>query len=357
MQELDSVRIFLKSMGEIPLLTHEEEINATRRYQAYRKLEGLRSAKTEQANSTLARYDRVLKVRDCEFTKKGFKISFSKWADLIGISVRELKEIIADGQTQLSIAAGVSLNQLIEIEKDGLKAKSLLIKSNIRLVVSIAKKYLNRGLELLDLIQEGTIGMNRGIEKFDPSKGYRFSTYAYWWIRQSITRAIAEKGRTIRLPIYISENICKVRKTRKALVAEGRAVTVEVIATELNITTEKVKTAISSDPKVLSTDVKIGNNQDNRAIDIMASSEPSPEELLEQRMLAEIIPTLLLKLDEQERKVVSLRYGLVSEPVSIIKIGQMLNLSRERIRQIELKAMRKLRCACNQYQGIREILA
>lgn len=357
MNEVDSVRVFLKSMGEIPLLTHEEEIDAARKYQAYRELEQLKNARTAQVNSTLVRYSEVLEVRNREFARRGSKVSISNWAILVGISLRELKEIIFDGRTQLSIIAGISLDRLIKIEEEGIKAKSLLIKSNIRLVVSIAKKYLNRGLELLDLIQEGTIGMNRGIEKFNPSKGYRFSTYVYWWIRQNITRAIAEKGRTIRLPNHVSETICKVRKMKRTLLAKGRKVTVEVIATELDMPVEKVKIAISSDPTVLSTDLQFGKDRDLGWLNIIPSSELTPEELLERRMLAEIVPALLVKLDEREAKVITLKYGLEGEAISITKIGEILNLSRERVRQIESKAMRKLRYACNQHQGILEALA
>jgi RNA polymerase nonessential primary-like sigma factor len=352
MKSLDSVGTFLKNMGEIPLLTHEEEIEAAQKYQRYREIRNVEAH--EQVNSTLARYNHAIAIRNCQSDK----LSIAKWASLLGISSRELKEIISDGRTQLSIIQGIPVDKLIEIETEGIKSRSLLIKSNIRLVVSIAKKYLNRGLELLDLIQEGVLGMTQGIEKFNPTKGYRLSTYVYWWIRQSITRAITEKGRTIRLPQHIIETIGKVKKTTRVLTAKGaKKVTVEVVAAVLDISEDRIKNAILSDSTVLSTDVQLGKNQDFAWIDIFPSREPTPGELTERGMIYDLIPVLLKTLEGQELQIISLKYGLTgATPIGLVKIGKILNISRESVRKIEKKAMKKLKSVATQYQDIRDVL-
>jgi len=238
----------------------------------------------------------------------------------------------------------VELAKLIENGSD--MARADLINANLRLVVSIAKKYIGRGLTFLDLVQEGNQGLMRAVEKFDWKRGFKFSTYATWWIRQAITRAIADQAKTIRIPVHMVETINKVYKATRALTQRlGREPLINEIADEVEITIEKVEEIyrISQDTTSLATPV--GDDEDSFLGDFIEdTTQPSPYDETAKELLHESIEEVLGSLDERESKVLSLRFGLVGEtPKTLEEVGKIFNVTRERIRQIEAKALRKLR--------------
>src|SRR5664279_3699985 len=264
-------------------------------------------------------------------------LSYETTTDALQLFLRE-----AGRHPLLTAAQEVELAKLIE-RGDG-RAKQRMIQSNLRLVVSIAKNYRNQGLPFLDLIQEGTLGLIRAVEKFDWRRGFKFSTYATWWIRQAVARALADKARTIRMPVHIVERMQKMNRAERTLWMElGREPTLEEIAEEASLPIEQAREVKAAARASASLDQPVGESDDAVFGDFVAGDDPLPEERVESSLRSQALTVALQALPERERHVLVLRYGLVDEePKTLEEIGKRLGLTRERVRQIELESLRRL---------------
>ena len=285
----DPVRMYLKEIGKVPLLTAPQEVNLARRIEA-------------------------------------------------GVLTSERLE-------SATMSAEQRASELANVE-DGELAKHQLTEANLRLVVSIAKRYVGRGMALLDLVQEGNLGLMRAVEKFDYTKGFKFSTYATWWIRQAITRAIADQARTIRIPVHMVETMNKVLRVQRQMLQElGREPTVEEVAQKVDLTPDKVREIQRISQEPLSLETPVGEEDDSSLGDFVPdSTAPEPTEEAEQQGLKEEITRALEELNEREREIMRLRFGLDDgQPHTLEEVGRRFKVTRERIRQIESKTLAKLR--------------
>ena len=341
----DLVRLYLQEIGRVKLLAKDEEVAEAQCVQNYmQRLQTLeQAAKVE--GGILSIYHTLLQTRDRLSSQLGYRPSLERWATEAQVPITELKPTLAAGKRAWADLSNLTVPELEQVIAEGIRAKEHMIKANLRLVVSVAKKYQNRGLELLDLIQEGTLGLERAVEKFDPTKGYRFSTYAYWWIRQGITRAIATQSRTIRLPVHITEKLNKIKKAQRKLAQEnGRTPTVDDIAKELDMTGAQVREVLLRVPRSVSLETKVGKDRDTELGDLLETEGLSPEDILIRESLRRDLQQLMADLTTREQDVITMRFGLTDGTAySLAEIGRALELSRERVRQIESKALQKLR--------------
>ena len=264
----------------------------------------------------------------------------AKTSDVVKMYLKEIGKV-----DLLSLKKEQELAKLVD--EGDLIAKQHLIDANLRLVVSIAKKYIGRGMAFLDLIQEGNIGLIRAAEKFDYKKGYKFSTYATWWIRQAITRAISDQSRTIRIPVHLGETMSKLRKASRMLMQEkGRKPTEEEIAAYMEMPVEKIRDIFKSSLTPISLETPIGDEADSSKLGDFVKDEKSesPEYNLFRTLLRRDLDSIMAELSERERMVIKLRFGLVDDrPRTLEEVGKVYDVTRERIRQIEAKALKKLR--------------
>ena len=341
----DLVRLYLQEIGRVPLLERDEEVSEAQKVQRHISILEERAKAAEAGNAVLQEFSKLVDVHDRLVTQLSHRPSMKRWSMAVGMEIPLLKEKLAEGKQAWAEVIGCDVKELDRIQKNGIRAKEHMIKANLRLVVSVAKKYQNRGLELLDLIQEGTLGLERAVEKFDPTKGYRFSTYAYWWIRQGITRAIATQSRTIRLPVHITEKLNKIKKAQRKISQEkGRTPKIEDIAKELDMTAAQIREVLLRVPRSVSLEIKVGKEKDTELGDLLETESASPEETLMRESLQKDLHYLLSELTSREREVIQMRFGFGGEkPFSLAEIGRCLELSRERVRQIEAKALQKLR--------------
>lgn len=307
----DNVGTYLREIGRIQLLTPDQEIHFGNQVQEMVSL---------------------LEAHDALAGKLRREPTLREWAAQALMSETQVNETIRQGQ----------------------RAKQKMISANLRLVVAVAKKYQKRDIEFSDLIQEGTIGLIRAVDKFDPTHGFKFSTYAHWWIRQGITRSIAEKSRTIRLPIHVSEKLNKIKKVQRQLSQQlGRTPTLTEISAAIKLTPKQVRECLERSRQPISLSLRVGNEQDTELGELLENNNPTPEEFVMQAGLSSNLEELIAELTPQQQQVITLRYGLLDgQRKTLAEIGDRLKLSRERVRQVENQALQQLR----QHKGVAEKL-
>ena len=345
----DPVKNYLKQIGQIPLLSAEQEVELSRRIHA-----GAEAAHILQADRQKYGGPEYIKKNSARFSFEEDENSRSYTEDLDEEGnekpSEDAEEKAAEEEAMEAVENGPLSDEkraeLLKTRRDGLNARRSLSEANLRLVVSIAKKHVGHNLAFLDLIQEGNIGLIKAAEKFDCDRGFRFSTYATWWIRQAITRGIADTGRTIRVPVHMVETINKtLRMTRTLLQELGREPTPEEVADRLNVPVSRVREVLKISRDPVSLDTPIGEEDDSHLGDFIEDdSALSPADSAAFSMLREELNTALESLTDRERQVVELRFGLRDGRARTLEeVGREFNVTRERIRQIEAKALRKLR--------------
>ncbi|MBO4384589.1 MAG: RNA polymerase sigma factor RpoD [Clostridia bacterium] len=326
----DPVRMYLKEIGRVPLLTNQEEVTIA-----------TRMAEGKPAEMAIVNFVKAQTGKDYESFK----------AAIVDLANTKLEKTFKEKDYAQAVEALSATDCAIdpatlELAEDGQDAKSQLAEANLRLVVSVAKRYVGRGMLFLDLIQEGNLGLIKAVEKFDYRKGYKFSTYATWWIRQAITRAIADQARTIRIPVHMVETINKLVRVNRQLLQElGREPRPEEIAKEMGISEDKVREIIKIAQEPVSLETPIGEEEDSHLGDFIADDDaPAPESIASSSMLQSHLEEVLRTLTPREEKVLRLRFGLDDGKTRTLEdVGKEFNVTRERIRQIEAKALRKLR--------------
>jgi len=331
----DPVRMYLKEIGKVPLLTAAQEIDLARRIEAGEFATELREQVEDGDKVDHKRLrrviDHVIAIREHQIERFGKVEGIGR--DKVSKSWRpRTREHLDDF--------------LRRVERDGQLAKRKLIEANLRLVVSIAKRYVGRGMLFLDLIQEGNLGLIRAVEKFDYSKGFKFSTYATWWIRQAITRAIADQARTIRIPVHMVETINKLVRIQRQLLQDlGREPSPEEIGRQMGIPADKVREILKVSQEPVSLETPIGEEEDSHLGDFIEDSDAVvPVDAASFILLQEQLEAVLHTLSEREKKVIQLRFGLLDgHPRTLEEVGREFGVTRERIRQIESKTLSKLR--------------
>jgi RNA polymerase primary sigma factor len=330
----DPVRMYLKEIGKVPLLTAAQEVDLARRIEAGEFATELREFIEDEGHSDPKQLKRVVEsviaIRQHQEEKFG--------------------KVEGIGRTKIPKSykpTGADLDDFLRrVERDGQLAKRKLIEANLRLVVSIAKRYVGRGMLFLDLIQEGNLGLIRAVEKFAYSKGFKFSTYATWWIRQAITRAIADQARTIRIPVHMVETINKLVRIQRQLLQDlGREPTPEEIGKQMGIPADKVREILKVSQEPVSLETPIGEEEDSHLGDFIEDSDAVvPVDAASFILLQEQLESVLHTLSEREKKVIQLRFGLLDgHPRTLEEVGREFGVTRERIRQIESKTLSKLR--------------
>ncbi len=367
----DSIGYYLSSIGRVPLLTGEDEIDLAKKVQTLKNLIKTVTDNNELSETLAFKSDFLLKEKKSKNiidnnSTKGTKKDINPEQSF----KHDLEKSIYAGKDNFSKIENQSKNSFAKLIscleryfknhdkhdewkqlKRGLRARDKMMEANLRLVVSVAKKYQNQGLELLDLIQEGTIGLERAVDKFDPKMGYKFSTYAYWWIRQGMTRAIDNSARTIRLPIHISEKLSKMRRVTRDLSHKlGRQPNRLEMATAMGIEQKDLEDLISQSAPCASLDAHARGEEDRSTLGelIPDPNSEDPMDGMDRSILTEHLSTWLAQLNDREQEIMKKRFGLDgTEESTLAAIGKDIGVSRERVRQLEAKALKRLRMMSN----------
>ena len=298
----DTVRAFLVQIGRVPLLTREQEVFYAQQVKQLMQL---------------------LEIKEKLTIKIDSEADFSLWADAVQMTESQLQETLDKCEF----------------------ARQKMIEANLRLVVAIAKKYQHHNLEFVDLIQEGTLGLQRGVEKFDPDKGYKFSTYAYWWIRQAITRALDQKSRSIRLPIHVCQTLKKIKKARRELTQQlGRTPTIVDIAESVALNPSQIQDYLHMSRQPVSLDLRVGEGQDTELQDLLEDTSSSIDDYVNHQSLRECLDEMLIELTPQQREVVNLHFGLSDgRELTLTEVAKRMDISHTRVRQLQRQAIARLR--------------